>query len=93
MWHGLPAQGLIDELDLMVGPRATRHDSRTDSRRAAEALHALEQGGEPVNFPAVARRAGVCRCSTPAPRWPLGSPLAATGNARLGSSGPGNFFR
>jgi uncharacterized phage infection (PIP) family protein YhgE len=39
--------------------RARRHDSRTKHRRAAEALHALEQGGEPVTFPAVARRAGV----------------------------------
>jgi hypothetical protein len=39
--------------------RARRHDSRTKHQRAAEALHALEQGGEPVTFPAIARRAGV----------------------------------
>lgn len=39
--------------------RARRQDSRTKHRRAAEALHALEQGGQTVSFPAVARHAGV----------------------------------
>ena len=39
--------------------RARQHDSRTKRAQAAEALRAMEQSGEPVTFPAVARRAGV----------------------------------
>jgi chromosome segregation ATPase len=39
--------------------RARRHDSRTKRQRAADALSAMEQSGEPITFPAVARRAGV----------------------------------
>lgn len=39
--------------------RARRHDSRTKRQRAADALSAMEQTGEPITFPAVARRAGV----------------------------------
>lgn len=39
--------------------RARRHDSRAKRAQAAEALSAMEQGGEPITFPAVARRAGV----------------------------------
>jgi len=40
--------------------RRTRgHDSRTKRQRAAETIDAFEQGGEPVSFPAIARRARV----------------------------------
>ncbi len=39
--------------------RTRRQDSRDKRQRAAEALVAMEQSGEPVTFPAVARRAGV----------------------------------
>jgi chromosome segregation ATPase len=39
--------------------RARRHDSRTKRQLAADALSAMEQSGEPITFPAVARRAGV----------------------------------
>lgn len=39
--------------------RSRRRDSRTKRRRAAEALEAMIEAGEPVTFPAVARRAGV----------------------------------
>lgn len=39
--------------------RARRHDSAAKRRRAAETIDAFEQSGEPVNFPAIARRAGV----------------------------------
>lgn len=39
--------------------RARRHDSRVKRQRAAEALRAAEVSGEPISFPAVARRAGV----------------------------------
>lgn len=39
--------------------RARQHDSATKRRRAGEALSAMEQSGEAVSFPAVARRAGV----------------------------------
>lgn len=39
--------------------RARRQDSRDKRRRAAEALTAMDHSGEPVTFPAVARRAGV----------------------------------
>ena len=39
--------------------RARRQDSRDKRRRAAEAITAMDQSGEPVTFPAVARRAGV----------------------------------
>jgi hypothetical protein len=39
--------------------RARRQDSRTKRQRAAEIIYAFEQGGEPVSFPAIARRAGV----------------------------------
>ena len=39
--------------------RSRRQDSRDKRQRAAEALAAMEQSGEPVTFPAVARRAGV----------------------------------
>lgn len=39
--------------------RAREHDSRTKRSRAAEALREMEQAGERVTFPAVARRAGV----------------------------------
>lgn len=39
--------------------RARRHDSRTKRQRAADAVDAMEQTGEPISFPAVARRAGV----------------------------------
>jgi Family of unknown function (DUF6262) len=39
--------------------RARRHDSRTKRQRAADTLSAMEKNGEPITFPAVARRAGV----------------------------------
>lgn len=39
--------------------RTRRQDSRTKRARAAETIDAFEQGGEPVSFPAIARRAGV----------------------------------
>lgn len=39
--------------------RSRRQDSRTKRHRAAEAIEVFEQGGEPVSFPAIARRAGV----------------------------------
>ncbi len=39
--------------------RARGHDSRTKRQRAAETIDAFEQGGEPVSFPAIARRARV----------------------------------
>ncbi len=39
--------------------RTRRHDSRTKRQRAAETIDAFEQGGEPVSFPAIARRARV----------------------------------
>ncbi|MGH8992346.1 MAG: DUF6262 family protein [Acidimicrobiia bacterium] len=39
--------------------RARRQDSRDKRQRAAEALVAMEQSGEPITFPAVARRARV----------------------------------
>jgi hypothetical protein len=40
--------------------RRTRgQDSRTKRQRATETIDAFEQGGEPVSFPAIARRAGV----------------------------------
>jgi hypothetical protein len=39
--------------------RARRNDSRTKRQRAAEILGEMEQSGEPITFPAVARRAGV----------------------------------
>ncbi|MGH9081796.1 MAG: DUF6262 family protein, partial [Acidimicrobiales bacterium] len=39
--------------------RARRHDSSTKRRRAAEALGEMEEGGEAITFPAIARRAGV----------------------------------
>jgi hypothetical protein len=39
--------------------RARQHDSRAKRAQASEALNAMEQGGEPISFPAVARRAGV----------------------------------
>ena len=39
--------------------RARRQDSRTKRQRAAETINAFEQGGEPVSFPAIARRAAV----------------------------------
>jgi cell division protein FtsB len=38
---------------------ARRRDSRIKRQRAADAIHAFEHGGEPISFPAVARRAGV----------------------------------
>lgn len=38
---------------------ARRRDGRTKRQRAGEALAALEQTGEPITFPAVARRAHV----------------------------------
>jgi len=39
--------------------RARRHDSHLKRQQAADALAALEQSGEAVSFPAVARRASV----------------------------------
>lgn len=39
--------------------RARRHDSRIKRQRAAEAIDALEHAGQPITFPAIARRAGV----------------------------------
>ncbi len=39
--------------------RTRRHDSRTKRQRGAETIDAFEQGGEPVSFPAIARRARV----------------------------------
>lgn len=39
--------------------RARRRDSRLKRQRAADVVHALEQTGELITFPAVARRAGV----------------------------------
>lgn len=39
--------------------RTRRQDSRTKRARAAETIDAFEQGGEPISFPAIARRAGV----------------------------------
>lgn len=39
--------------------RARRHDGRVKRERALEAIAAVESSGEPISFPAVARRAGV----------------------------------
>jgi chromosome segregation ATPase len=39
--------------------RARRHDSHTKRQRAADALNAMENSGEAITFPAVARRAEV----------------------------------
>ncbi len=39
--------------------RARRRDSRTKRQRAAETIDAFEQSGEPISFPAIARRARV----------------------------------
>ena len=39
--------------------RARRRESAIKRKRAADAIAAIEATGEPVNFPAVARRAGV----------------------------------
>jgi chromosome segregation ATPase len=39
--------------------RTRRQDSRTKRQRATETIISFEQGGEPVSFPAIARRAGV----------------------------------
>jgi len=39
--------------------RARRQDSRAKRHQAAEAVEAFERSGEPVSFPAIARRAGV----------------------------------
>lgn len=39
--------------------QARRQDSRAKRQRAADALAALEHNGDPITFPAVARRAGV----------------------------------
>jgi chromosome segregation ATPase len=39
--------------------RARRHDSQTKRQRAADTIRLLEDSGEPITFPAVARRAGV----------------------------------
>jgi cell division septum initiation protein DivIVA len=39
--------------------RVRRLDSRTKRQQAADAIAAIEQSGEPISFPAVARRAGV----------------------------------
>lgn len=39
--------------------RARHQDSNTKRRRASEALDAMIEAGEPITFPAVARRAGV----------------------------------
>lgn len=39
--------------------RARRQDSRDKRQRAADVLDAMENNGDPVTFPAVARRAGV----------------------------------
>jgi uncharacterized coiled-coil protein SlyX len=39
--------------------RARRQDSKTKRRQASQALQAMIEAGEPISFPAVARRAGV----------------------------------
>lgn len=39
--------------------KARRRDGEAKRKRAADAIAAVEANGEPVNFPAVARRAGV----------------------------------
>lgn len=39
--------------------RARRNDSRAKRQHAADALAAMEASGQPITFPAVARRAGV----------------------------------
>lgn len=39
--------------------RARRRDSRVKRQRAAEAVRAAAEDGEPITFPAIARRAGV----------------------------------
>ena len=39
--------------------RARRHDSQAKRQQAADAIRLLESSGEPITFPAVARRAGV----------------------------------
>lgn len=39
--------------------RSRRQESRTKRQRASESLEAMIEAGEPVTFPAVARRAGV----------------------------------
>jgi len=39
--------------------RARRQDSATKRHRAAEIIDAAERSGEPISFPAIARRAGV----------------------------------
>lgn len=39
--------------------RARRRDGRTKRARAEESLHQMLESGEPISFPALARRAGV----------------------------------
>lgn len=39
--------------------RARRQDGAAKRRHAAETIEALERSGEPISFPAIARRAGV----------------------------------
>lgn len=39
--------------------RSRRQDSRAKRQRAADAIEAMEQGGEAITFPAVARQAGL----------------------------------
>ncbi|MDQ2728588.1 MAG: DUF6262 family protein [Actinomycetota bacterium] len=39
--------------------KARRHDSQAKQRRASQAIQSMVDDGEPVTFPAVARRAGV----------------------------------
>ncbi len=55
--HRLGNTGMTDNSAALR--RARRRDSRAKRQQAADALHTLEQGGEAISFPAVARRAGV----------------------------------
>ncbi|MGH9655370.1 MAG: DUF6262 family protein, partial [Bryobacteraceae bacterium] len=48
---------MVDNSDALK--RSRRKDSRTKRRRATEVLDTMVEAGEPVTFPAVARRAGV----------------------------------
>jgi chromosome segregation ATPase len=48
---------MADNSDALKASR--RQDSRTKRRRASEALEVMIEAGEPITFPAVARRAGV----------------------------------
>ena len=72
--------------------RARRRDSHHKRQQATDALAALQQTGEPVSFPAVARRAGVSVSLLYADPE-LASRIAAARDRQrqAGHRGPGSF--